>query len=110
MLLLEWNIIHQCVKYGCNEKLHVRNKKQIVSSVYNCKVGWLCFTSHQQRGHLETEPTSSVFTLFLPGIEPRAVVWQSITLPLRRHASSTQLQGNLSVSWAKYVKGFAIAW
>ena len=30
----------------------------------------------------------SVNTPFLPGIEPRAVVWQSITLPLR-HASST---------------------
>ena len=31
---------------------------------------------------------SSVFTAFPPGIEPRAVAWQSITLPLR-HASST---------------------
>ena len=33
---------------------------------------------------------SSVFTPFRPGIEPRAVAWQSITLPLR-HASSSQL-------------------
>ena len=31
---------------------------------------------------------SSVFTPFPPRIEPRAVTWQSITLPLR-HASST---------------------
>ena len=31
---------------------------------------------------------SSVFTPFPPGIEPRAVAWQSSTLPLR-HASST---------------------
>ena len=37
-------------------------------------VGWLCFTSHRQRGHLETAP--------------RAVAWQSITLPLC-HTSST---------------------
>ena len=34
---------------------------------------------------------SSVSTPFQPGIEPRAVVWQSITLPLR-HASSTNNQ------------------
>ena len=33
---------------------------------------------------------SSAFTPFPPGIEPRAVAWQSITLPLR-HASSTHV-------------------
>ena len=33
---------------------------------------------------------SSINTPFRPGIEPRAVAWQSITLPLR-YASSTQI-------------------
>ena len=33
---------------------------------------------------------SSVFIPFPPGIEPQAVAWQSITLPLRR-ASSTKI-------------------
>ena len=43
-------------------------------------VGWLCFTSHRQQGHLETAPPftipsfqrmwSSVFTPYPPGIEP----------------------------------------
>ena len=51
------------------------------------------FTSHRSRGHLETiycplRTWSSVNTPFPQGIEPRAVAWQSITLPLR-HASST---------------------
>ena len=60
-------------------------------------VGWLCFTSYRERGHLETAPPFTVpckgceawfFTPFLPEIEPRTFLWQSITLPLR-HASST---------------------
>ena len=51
--------------------------------------GWLCFTSHRQRGHLETAPPfnvpcertwSSVNTLFPPGFETRAVTWQFIFL------------------------------
>ena len=56
---------------------------------------FLCFTSLQQRGHLETAPLFTVpcegreARKILPGIEPRAVAWQSITLPLR-HTSSTQ--------------------
>ena len=55
-------------------------------------LGWLCFTSHRQQGHLETAPP---FTIPCDGREarfsqrePRAVAWQSITQPLR-HASST---------------------
>ena len=60
-------------------------------------VGWLCFTSHRQRGHFKDgtpiysplwRTWSSVFTPFPPGIEPRAVAWQSITLPLRHTSSS----------------------
>ena len=60
-------------------------------------VGWLCFTSHRQRGHLEMAPPFTVpcegrEARFLhrppTGIEPRTVAWQSITLPLR-HANST---------------------
>ena len=58
---------------------------------------WLCFTSHPQRGHLATAPPLTVpakdvkvFTPFPPGIEPRAVAWQSITLPLH-HAISTRV-------------------
>ena len=55
-------------------------------------IGWLCFTSHRQRGHLETAPQFTVpceghearfFSPFPPGIDPRAVAWQSITLLLR---------------------------
>ena len=64
-------------------------------------VGWLRFTSHRQRCHLETAlpitvpcegREARVFTPFPPGIEPRAVAWQSITLP-PRHASSTPCEG-----------------
>ena len=60
-------------------------------------VGWLCFMSHRQQGHSETAPPFTVpceghearfFTPFLPGIEPWAVAWQSIT-PSLRHASYT---------------------
>ena len=60
--------------------------------------GWLCFTSHRQRGHLETAPQ---FTVPCEGrearflhrsqgkIEPRAVAWQSITPPLRHAMRNT---------------------
>ena len=60
-------------------------------------VGWLCFTSHRERGHLETAPLFTVpskgheaqfYTPFPSGIEPRVVAWQSI-IPLLRHTSST---------------------
>ena len=55
-------------------------------------VGWLCFTSHRQRCHLETAPPFTVpcegrEVRFQPGIKSKVVAWQSITLPLR-HASS----------------------
>ena len=50
-------------------------------------VGWLCLTSYRQRGHLEMAPPFTVpcegRKPFRPGIEPRAVAWQSITFPLR---------------------------
>ena len=68
-----------------------------IMEVFHLLVGWLCLTSHRQRGHLETAPPiycplqrtcSSINTPFQPVIEPRAVAWQSITLPLR-YASST---------------------
>ena len=57
-------------------------------------VGCLCLTSHRQRGHLEMAPQLNVpcegrelgFRPFPPGIEPRAVAWQSIAQPLS-HAS-----------------------
>ena len=54
-------------------------------------IGWLCFTSHWQRGHLEmarpyTVPCEGRETQFLHRSH-RAVAWQSITLPLC-HASS----------------------
>ena len=39
---------------------------------------------------------SSVNTTFSPGIEPRVVAWQSITLPLR-HASSTSLSKAMKI-------------
>ena len=57
-------------------------------------VGWLCFTSHRQQGHLETAPHSlsllkdvklSVYTAPTK-IEPQAVAWQFISQPLC-HAS-----------------------
>ena len=46
-------------------------------------VRWLYFTSHRQRGHLETTPhllflakdVKLGFTPSPPGIEPRAVTW-----------------------------------
>ena len=55
---------------------------------------YLCFTSHWQRGHLETAAPFTVpcearfFTPFPLGTEPRTVAWQSITL-LLCHSSST---------------------
>ena len=56
------------------------NPTLIVLSVVKL-VGWLCLTSHRQRGHLETAPPFTVlgegreasFTPSLPGIEPRVV-------------------------------------
>ena len=61
-------------------------------------VGWSCFMFNRQRGHLETAPQftvpcegRSVFIPFPPGIEHRAVAWQSITQPLR-HASFKKKQ------------------
>ena len=65
-------------------------------------VGWFCFTSHRQQGHLERAPPFTVpckgredFTSFPPGIDPRSVTLQSNTLPLR-HAiwKSGKNQGN----------------
>ena len=59
-------------------------------------VGWLCFTSYRQRCHLEMALSLArdVKLVFNPvhtrRIEPRAVAWPSITLPLR-HASSTSV-------------------
>ena len=38
----------------------------IIASSVRLFIGWLCFTSHQQRGHLETAPP---FTLPLEGSE-----------------------------------------
>ena len=75
-------------------------------------VGWLCFTSYWQRGHLETAPPiycplrrtwSSVNTPYPPGIEPRAVAWLSITLPLR-HASSLNHQETVFQNYRKIHK------
>ena len=57
-------------------------------------VGWLCFTSNRQRGHVEMAPPFTVLCegrearVLHPFHEPRAVAWQSITQPLC-HASST---------------------
>ena len=59
-------------------------------------VCWLCLTSHRQQGHLETglhllslaKDVKLGFYTTPPGIEPKVVAWQSITLPLR-HVSST---------------------
>ena len=31
-----------------------------VADAWRKKMGWLCFTSHRQRGHLETAPPFSV--------------------------------------------------
>ena len=55
-------------------------------------VSWLCLTSHRQRSQLETAPRFTVpcegrDARFLHHLEPRVVVWQSITQPLC-HASS----------------------
>ena len=67
-------------------------------------VGWLCFTSHRG-GDLEAAPPFTVlckgretFTSFPPGIEPRPVAWQSITLPLY-HTSSSPLFGNIGTGF-----------
>ena len=65
-------------------------------------VGWLCFTSHRQRGHLETAPyllslakdVKLGFYTVPTGNRTRAVARQSITLPLR-HASSSHCDGHL---------------
>ena len=52
-------------------------------NIISWSVGWLCFTSHQQRGHIEKAPPFTVpceghealiFTLIPPGIELRAVI------------------------------------
>ena len=69
-------------------------------------VGSLCFTSHRQRGNLETASPFTVpyegritrfFTPFPPGIEPRAVVWQSITLPLRKKYTTKSRFNNFTI-------------
>ena len=71
-------------------------------------VGWLCLTSHRQQGHLETAPPftdpCSINTLFRPGIEPRAVAWQSITLPLCHARSTTYcVMVNIGISRVLFV-------
>ena len=73
-----------------------------------CNVAWLFLTSHRQRGHLKTAHPFTVpcegreaRLLHLPGIEPRVVVWQSITKPLRHASSSLQcINPANSVIWA----------
>ena len=60
-----------------------------------CLVGWLFYVSSTWRLFRDGTPLycplrrtwSSVFIPFPPGIEPRAVAWQSITLPLRHTAA-----------------------
>ena len=47
---------------------------------------------------------SSINTPFRPGFEPRAVAWQSITLPLR-YASSTRIVRKITCMWNWFVKG-----
>ena len=67
----------------------------VVCTLYQYGFVCLCFTSLQQRGHLETaahllslakDVKLGIYTV-PTGNEPRAVAWQSITL-LLRHASS----------------------
>ena len=58
---------------------------------------------------------SSIFTLFLPGIEPRAVAWQSISLPLP-HANSLSIiccanqmnHGTITIHYGKPQKKGAV--
>ena len=76
----------------CFESTLSHNKADLLSC-HIWLIGWLYFTSHRQQGHLERAPLFNVpckghETLFLHsshcmGIKPRAIVWQSITLPLR---------------------------
>ena len=77
--------------------------KSTVSSAPNCmaSVGWLVvfYVPSTASSFRDGTPIycrlwrmwSSVFTPFPSGIEPRAIAWQSITLPLH-HASSVWLQ------------------
>ena len=47
---------------------------------------------------------SSVNTPFPPGVEPRAVGWQSITLPLRHASSTLKYPISTKLKWKNHVK------
>ena len=60
-----------------------------ITASYHILFVCLCFTSLQQRGHLDMAPPFTVpckgmkfgkYTVPTTGIEPQAVAWQSITL------------------------------
>ena len=77
-----WLLIMVCISFS--RKIWFRNSK---TSLF---IGWLCFTSHRLRGHLQMPPPPpprTSISVNIPGIEPRVVAWHSIELPLR-HASS----------------------
>ena len=76
--------------YNFGSENHCTGMPMLKSSTWLLKfllVGWLCFTSHRQRGHLETAPPC---TVPCKGRE----AWQSITLPLG-HTSSLLLRYKL---------------
>ena len=59
----------------------------VLSAVHDILVGWLCFTSHRQRGHLETAPPFTVpceghKALFLHRSHRESNLWQSRDSPL----------------------------
>ena len=76
----------------------------------NCPVGWLVVFNVPSTARSFRDGTpiysplrrtwSSINTPFQPGIEPRAVAWQSITLPLR-YASSRPLD-HQETGWVPY--------
>ena len=83
--------------YEMKTAMHIIVHFKRIGSRHIHKDGWLCLTSHRQRGHLETAPPFTVsckgreawvLTPFPWVIELRGIAWQSITLPLH-HASST---------------------
>ena len=63
-LILENWPPHYSHKYAGQRKLYVLDdllgQHMILTIWYRLLIGWLCFTSHRQRGHLETAPPFTV--------------------------------------------------
>ena len=128
----KWTILQQCLKTFLNQKW-----SSYASIIW--LVGWLVVFYVPSTVRWFRDGTSiycplprtwsSIFTLFLPGIEPRAVEWQSISLPLRHanfpsiiccanqmnhgtitiHYGNSQKKGALVIDWLIHYSAFSTA-